>query len=154
MTEPLLERGGTWPPVNYVHPEAFCLMRYRCESCRLAETLWNSRDGVTPFIISCLHCGGSAVHTNWREDVRMVDFVPTQGMRIFVDLTKERWREYFEKMQAEGKFPMTMSFEENWDLMMQSSGGEAHPDIIVVPKRNDNTRNGIKNRKSYRRKTG
>ena len=38
---------------EYKHAEAFCLMKYRCEKCGQAEVVWNSRDGVTPFIINC-----------------------------------------------------------------------------------------------------
>ena len=34
------------------HREAFCLMWYACP-CGHAERYWNSRDGVTPFMIGC-----------------------------------------------------------------------------------------------------
>ena len=68
----------------YKHNEAFCLMQYRDEVTGDIETLWNSRDGVTPFIIESV-AGNEAVHHNWSDDKRAPDFVPPPGMRIFVD---------------------------------------------------------------------
>ena len=53
---------------KYNHGEAFCAMSYRCENgCK--EVLWNSRDGVTPFTLRCVECGGVMEHVNWRDDV-------------------------------------------------------------------------------------
>ena len=40
---------------GYRHAEAFALMPYACKVCGNFEWLWNSRDGVTPFCISCTH---------------------------------------------------------------------------------------------------
>lgn len=67
------------------HCEAFCLMLYQCEVCRHIEILWNSRDGVTPFIIGCTKCKGSMSHTVWHVDTRVEKLVPPDEMRIFVD---------------------------------------------------------------------
>lgn len=36
---------------RHLHKEAFCLMLYRGVESGEEEWLWNSRDGVTPFII-------------------------------------------------------------------------------------------------------
>ena len=75
-------------PNKYDHGEAFCVMQYKCENdCR--EFLWNSRDGVTPFTISCKECGGSMEHINWRDDVRLltleeVRMVYPDVKRVFV----------------------------------------------------------------------
>lgn len=41
------------------HKEAYLLMNYRCE-CGHHELIWNSRDGVTPFTLSCPNCGQAA----------------------------------------------------------------------------------------------
>jgi len=68
----------------YKHNEAFCLMQYRDEVTGEIEILWNSRDGVTPFVIES-RAGNEATHVNWRQDQRRPDYVPTPGMRIFVD---------------------------------------------------------------------
>jgi hypothetical protein len=74
---------------EYQHGEAFCLMTYRSDDGTEEERIWNSRDGVTPFIISLLS-GKSATHVDWRNDVRAVDYKPKPGERIFTDLTPER----------------------------------------------------------------
>jgi hypothetical protein len=76
---------------KYDHGEAFCVMSYKCENdCK--EILWNSRDGVTPFTISCAECGGSMEHINWRDDVQVLTLGEVQRMypavkRIFVTAT-------------------------------------------------------------------
>lgn len=70
--------------VSYAHKEAFCLMQYQDEVTKEIEILWNSRDGVTPFGIES-RAGNTAYHVDWRKDVCRPDFVPTPGMRIFVD---------------------------------------------------------------------
>jgi len=38
---------------TFRHPEAFRLLRYRCETCGFVETVWNSRDGAAPLAIEC-----------------------------------------------------------------------------------------------------
>jgi hypothetical protein len=38
---------------TFRHPEAFRLLRYRCEPCGFVEVVWNSRDGCVPSIIEC-----------------------------------------------------------------------------------------------------
>jgi hypothetical protein len=79
-------------PRPYAHPEAFALMRYRADDGTEEEQVWNSRDGVTPFVIR-LRSGKQATHVDWDQDVRMPeDFTPPQGMRYFADLTPERAR--------------------------------------------------------------
>lgn len=71
--------------------EGFDLMIYRCDHGH-TEILWNSRDGITPFSISCRKCDSSMVHAFWDADVKVPDFKPPKGMRIFVDLTMEQAR--------------------------------------------------------------
>lgn len=43
--------------MGHSHAEAFCLMQYQCKTCGHLETIWNSRDGVTPFSMRCPSCG-------------------------------------------------------------------------------------------------
>lgn len=75
------------------HAEAFHLMRYRCKVGH-DETVWNARDGVTPFIIACRTCNQEATHVEWNRDVYAPDHQPKPGDRIFVDLTEQRaWAE-------------------------------------------------------------
>lgn len=78
---------------NYQHAEAFCLMKYRSDDGTEEEWIWNSRDGVTPFVIS-LRSGKYARHVDWQMDSHLPDYVPPIGSRIFVDLTEERARFY------------------------------------------------------------
>lgn len=78
---------STEQPVH-VHGEAFRLMQYRSDDGTETEVIWNSRDGVTPFVIT-LRSGKQASHVNWNHDFYKPDFRPTIGDRIFIDLTHE-----------------------------------------------------------------
>jgi len=91
--------NGTGQPAKFQHAEAFNLMKYRCEKCGHVETIWNSRDGVTPFTVTCVSCrAGSMVHFDWRGDVRAPEYVPQPGQYIWVDMPESlkaplaRWR--------------------------------------------------------------
>jgi hypothetical protein len=79
--------------IKYKHNEAFCLMKYKCEKCGDIEYIWNSRDGVTPFSVSC-NCKekGLKQHIEWNNDICIPDLKP-MGIRWFVDMTKERYQE-------------------------------------------------------------
>ncbi len=68
------------------HAEAFCVMKYRCGNCGTEERIWNSRDGVTPFIVSCSRCRtGRMEHVDWQYDSYEPDHIPRKGERMFVD---------------------------------------------------------------------
>jgi hypothetical protein len=75
----------------YQHSEAFCLMKYRSDDGTEEEIIWNSRDGVTPFVIT-LPSGKTASHVDWHEDRRVPDYKPPVGSRMFVDITEEHAR--------------------------------------------------------------
>ncbi len=81
---------------TYRHAAAFCLMTYRADDGTEEEQIWNSRDGVTPYVIR-LRSGKTAAHVDWRNDRRMPDYEPPAGSRIFVDLTEERARAHARK---------------------------------------------------------
>lgn len=102
--------GGMLSFQRYTHKEAFCIMHYRCDLCRYTQRLWNSRDGVTPFIIDCFKCDGTAAHVSWNLDQCAPDFVPEIGMRIFVDTTKEMCieanRKYVDRVWDSGDVQM------------------------------------------------
>lgn len=70
------------------YAEAFLLMLYRNPKTGREEWLWNSRDGVTPFMIGDPE-GGDMQHVEWWRDVRAPYYVPQVGSRIFVDMTQE-----------------------------------------------------------------
>jgi hypothetical protein len=83
---------------RYQHAEAFALMTYRAHalpddpttdpSTWDSEVIWNSRDGVTPFVIT-LRNGAQATHVRWATDVAVPDHRPRVGDRIFRDMTEE-----------------------------------------------------------------
>lgn len=73
---------------KYNHAEAFCLMHYR-DADGNEETIWNSRDGVTPFIMRS-RAGREMTHVNWQGDHCRPNYLPLIGDRMFVDITRER----------------------------------------------------------------
>ena len=76
----------------HVHGEAFRLMTYRADDGSESEVIWNSRDGITPFIVT-LRSGKQATHIGpWKSDPYRPDYSPPPGSRMFVDLTPERMR--------------------------------------------------------------
>lgn len=75
---------------EHQYAERFALMWYACGDCPHVERIWNSRNGVTPFGLSCPSCGGHKLyHTNFRED----EFAPRhelrKGQRFFRDGTPD-----------------------------------------------------------------
>ena len=78
-----LKNGG------FLYKEAFCLMTYYCKACGAQMQIWNSRDGVTPFIVGCPDCGKDMRHIDWQHDKRIVDYIPKKGQYIFTDMPEE-----------------------------------------------------------------
>lgn len=84
---------------GHKHAEAFCLMRYECSEdarpnrtgntrgCGHHEIIWNSRDGVTPFLTGCPSCGGMMSHAYFGSDVFAPDHKPHRGQRFWRDGT-------------------------------------------------------------------
>lgn len=120
------------------HAEAFCVMTYCCECCGFKERIWNSRDGVTPFIIACPKCGKpNHTHVNWNDDVYnpLHSMILMKGDRYFVDLTMERAREIaairVDRMIADGGMPANTR-NRVIDLAAKSYFGDGtNPDIVV-----------------------
>ena len=73
------------------HAEAFNLMTYTCDQCNGQHRAWNSRDGVTPFILiaRCPICQGDLTHRVWGLDQYAPDHVPEVGQLIFIDIPPE-----------------------------------------------------------------
>ena len=73
---------------EYKHAEAFMVMQYQCRaaSCAHIEPIWNTRDGVTPFMIDCPKCDEPSRHIDMRGDVRVInrDSLPLTVRRVFV----------------------------------------------------------------------
>lgn len=116
------------------HAEAFCLMTYKCDSCKEEEELWNSRDGVTPFIIGCRQCGGESSHINFRADKFLPKYTPFIGQRIFVDMTEETKLEIAEKRfeQAKGTlYEIAVEDKEEFIRSFLSGFHEGTPDVVI-----------------------
>jgi len=82
----------------FKHPEAFCLMNYECKQCNKTITIWNSRNGVTPFGIDCRWCeGGIMQHVHFGCDKYSPFHLPNIGDLVFADQTEEGYREVIRK---------------------------------------------------------
>lgn len=96
-----------------VHKEAYCLMRYRCDKCGSVETLWNSRDGVTPFMIPCGSCFDIKHHIDFSSDMPMPKaFEPPKYMRVFTTYTFEEaidsMNRRFDELRRLGRYTVSM----------------------------------------------
>lgn len=74
---------------GHVHGEAFMLMTYASDDGSVRELIWNSRDGVTPFVITARDGVTQMTHVDWGRDQYQPYRIPDVGERIFVDLTPE-----------------------------------------------------------------
>lgn len=112
---------------GHIHAEAFMLMQYSCDACPHTETIWNSRDGVTPFGCECPSCGATLLHKNWRADVYAPDHKPRPWQRIWRDGTPEEAvafiTERIEKFR--GKYPITPEAEAKLIQQARDGSGEA-----------------------------
>lgn len=71
------------------HDEAFCLMWYRC-TCGHKERIWNSRDGVTPFMLTCPSCNKPSMqHVDWNQDVYTPDHKLSRYQKFWRDGTPD-----------------------------------------------------------------
>jgi hypothetical protein len=122
---------------KYNHAEAFCLLKYRCATCGKEEYLWNSRDGVTPF---SLRCGCDIMnfmnHVDFNKDIPIPGLHPI-GIRWFVDLTKEKAREYKAKQFAiekeNNRLPEWGKTEKEFcDALLEDDFIDGSPDILSL----------------------
>lgn len=95
---------------THVHGEAFCHMLYRADDGTEEEWIWNSRDGVTPFVIT-LRSGKEARHVEWHRDRYDPGHQPQPGERIFRDLLPDsaivKRREFVEHWWDNPEMPMS-----------------------------------------------
>ena len=90
------------------HKEAFCLMQYQCHTCNHITNIWNSRDGVTPFMAGSRCCEGATLrHGNWQLD-RHCPNLPDIASHVFIDVTRERAEESAQSFwDNNGEYMMT-----------------------------------------------
>ena len=72
-------------------------MKYASLDGKEVEWIWNSRDGVSPFIVRS-KSGKEMNHTQWEYDVRILNYRPLEGERVFVDARPELLRSRAEEM--------------------------------------------------------
>lgn len=112
------------------HGEAFALMKYDCKNCSFVESIWNSRDGVTPFCITCRRCGMIARHTRWDQDEFMPNYDPRPGDRYFRDGLEAEARAVMRKRLERGKNTPYEIPEDKWDAFIDTidyNTGEFQP---------------------------
>tara|TARA_R110000851_G_scaffold120002_1_gene248065 strand:- start:6186 stop:6719 length:534 start_codon:yes stop_codon:yes gene_type:complete len=81
---------------GHAFKEAFMLMKYVSKDGKTVETVWNSRDGVSPFMLGARDVDVSLdtmlQHAHWGSDIYAPYHVPNVGDRVFVDATEETER--------------------------------------------------------------
>lgn len=68
---------------KFDHVEAYKLMTYKNLATGKTEIIWNSRDGVTSFMIPDTD-GGRMQHIDWDNDELAIGFYPPPGTRVFI----------------------------------------------------------------------
>lgn len=118
------------------HKEAFCLMMYASEDRAITERIWNSRDGVTPFVV--FSQGEPPIelrHVDWHNDRYEPHRVPKPGDRIFADMTKEMMEEDHKRTVEEcwddGEYPMNTMYSSK-EKALEALMEEWEPGLPVV----------------------
>ena len=86
------------PSSPYNHAEAFCLMCYQSDDGRVIEYIWNSRDGVTPFIVLTKDGSKTMQHIDWHRDKCRPHHELQVGDRYFADSTRESLSKDYDKL--------------------------------------------------------
>lgn len=136
---------------DYQH-EAFALMEYGCESCGKVEVVWNSRDGVTPFMIRCQDCRGTMRHINWNKDQFAPNHIPPIGSRVFFSCTniheifQDTFDNYTKEVWERIKDKWLDYCSDRYDLIWKTASHAVtdelrfeHPHIAIVTEKNQET---------------
>jgi hypothetical protein len=124
---------------GYLHTEAFCLMKYATKDGSEVEYIWNSRDGVTPFMVHS-RSGAEMQHVDWQHDRCIPDYEPQIGERIFVDLTPMRARilaaEMVSRYWDHPEYPLSTQYDSREDAIVAIVEADmsrpGQPDLIEV----------------------
>ena len=124
------------------HGEAFKHMQYACKLGCCHEDIWNSRDGVTPFMINSRR-GHEMEHIFWDKDVYDKDYIPVVGERVFVDATpalvSPRAIEYVNRWWDDHKYPLCETWEtkeEAIKFFIEEWSREGSPFLLVIDETN------------------
>lgn len=120
--------------MRHNHGEAFMLMSYVSDDGKTGELIWNSRDGVTPFVVRSRD-GVEMTHSDWNHDVYAPHFRPPPGMRVFVSMDEDMAREAAEKQVAlwwdHPEYPMSRTFESR-ERAVDAFCGEYRGGVTVI----------------------
>lgn len=127
------------------HSEGYCHMLYMAEDGSDEISIWNSRDGVTPFMVTIED--KVYQHVGWNGDVYDAQYMPKEGDYIFVDMSFEKLLEirlqWWDRCVSEEANSIYFYKEYGRDkrkvcreLAMQDriEHGEPPPDLIKVTK--------------------
>lgn len=136
---------------GYQHGEAFCHMRYGTKDGATWMTVWNSRDGVTPFGMRHPRTGEDLTHLPpWSADIFDPLHVPDVGAYVWIDLDPEKamqlamksveawWDDerYPGRERFESKLEMAQMFVEEYLFTTHPDTGERvekhAPDLVQV----------------------
>jgi hypothetical protein len=101
---------------SFKYNEAFCLMLYQCKRTGHVIDIWNSRDGVTPFM--CDIDGEEYGHIAFSFDRRVPDFKPKPGMYIWRTATRADGESVAKQEIASRGVPEGMSVESFTDIIV------------------------------------
>lgn len=115
---------------EYQHAEAYCHMQYRCTNGHIA-IIWNSRDGVTPFMMRCRECEAEAQHINWQQDHCDPLYQPRPGDLMWVTMTLEDARvlarAQVEKNWNHPDYPMSAVYADKAEAVERLAKGYCDP---------------------------
>ena len=106
---------------SYRHGEAYCWMYYSSKDGTIGRWIYNSRDGVTPFI--CYMDGVELTHGQWNKDLRAPNYQPKTGDLVWRDMTREEGEEVM-KLRIENAPPPYNEVEEDRKAEMIKQNGE------------------------------
>lgn len=116
--------------------EAFCLMLYQGKDSKRIVDIWNSRNGVTPFMVDI--DGEQYQHIEFRMDRRVPDHRLRPGDYFFRDVTELDAARYA-ALVVDRHYPnlredkRARKIAELTPQMHRHSTGEAHPHLDRVP---------------------
>ncbi len=139
MSAPIAVRPPLAIQMGHQHGEAFCLMLYRAKS-GAEEWIYNSRDGVTPFVAYSRDQKEEIQHVEFYRDRFEPNHTPKIGDRVFVHLTNERARSIAERRVEHfwnhAQYPMRDRFsseEYAIDAVAKEIFGDGKgPDLVEV----------------------
>lgn len=67
---------------RYNYSDAYKLITYQSDDGTESEDIWNSRDGIVPFMVPSRTSGKHLVRFDWMNERRYRQYTPKPGSRI------------------------------------------------------------------------